>query len=100
MVFGNANGGGEENRNFARIGAVQVGVPVRVPGTTLNRLCGSSLDAATMASQQINPGDADANPAVTPLSERHHNLTDTSGAGQSLKAQDHRTASLTRLVRR
>ncbi|WP_395400179.1 thiolase family protein [Arthrobacter sp. UC242_113] len=59
VVFGNANGAGEENRNIARMGTLLAGLPVSIPGTTVNRLCGSSLDAAIIASRQINAGDAD-----------------------------------------
>lgn len=59
VVFGNANGAGEENRNLARMGSLLAGLPVSVPGTTVNRLCGSSLDAAIIASRQINTGDAE-----------------------------------------
>jgi len=59
VVFGNANGAGEENRNVARMGTLLAGLPVGVPGTTVNRLCGSSLDAAIIASRQIATGDAD-----------------------------------------
>lgn len=59
VVFGNANGAGEENRNVARMATLLAGLPVGVPGTTVNRLCGSSLDAAMMASREIEVGDAD-----------------------------------------
>jgi acetyl-CoA acetyltransferase family protein len=59
VVFGNANGAGEENRNIARMGTLLAGLPVSIPGTTVNRLCGSSLDAAIIASRQINAGDAE-----------------------------------------
>ena len=59
MVFGNANGAGEENRNVARMATLLAGLPVSIPGTTVNRLCGSSLDAAIIASRQINTGDAE-----------------------------------------
>src|SRR5687768_9842654 len=59
VVFGNANGAGEENRNIARMGTLLAGLPVSIPGTTVNRLCGSSLDAAIIASRQINAGEAD-----------------------------------------
>lgn len=59
VVFGNANGAGEENRNVARMAWLLAGGPVTVPGTTVNRLCGSSLDAAMMAARQIAVGDAD-----------------------------------------
>ncbi|MER2137462.1 MAG: thiolase family protein, partial [Arthrobacter sp.] len=59
VIFGNANGAGEENRNVARMASLLASLPVSVPGTTVNRLCGSSLDAAMMASRQINTGEAD-----------------------------------------
>ncbi|WP_024820752.1 thiolase family protein [Arthrobacter sp. 31Y] len=59
VVFGNANGAGEENRNVARMATLLAGLPVSIPGTSVNRLCGSSLDAAIIASRQINAGDAD-----------------------------------------
>lgn len=58
IVFGNANGAGEENRNVARMAALLAGLPTSVPGTTVNRLCGSSLDAAMQASRSIECGDA------------------------------------------
>lgn len=57
--FGNANGAGEENRNVARMAALLAGLPVSVPGSTVNRLCGSSLDAAMIGSRTIECGDAD-----------------------------------------
>ena len=59
VVFGAANGAGEDNRNVARMATLLAGLPVSVPGTTVNRLCGSSLDAAMMASRTIETGDAD-----------------------------------------
>ncbi|MCG2621564.1 thiolase family protein [Arthrobacter sp. I2-34] len=59
VVFGNANGAGEENRNVARMATLLAGLPTSLPGTTVNRLCGSSLDAAMIASRQINVGDAE-----------------------------------------
>jgi acetyl-CoA acyltransferase len=59
VVWGNANGAGEENRNVGRMAALLAGLPVSVPGTTVNRLCGSSLDAAMMASRMIESGDAE-----------------------------------------
>ncbi|MCQ1999469.1 thiolase family protein [Arthrobacter zhaoxinii] len=59
VVFGNANGAGEENRNVARMATLLAGLPTSIPGTTVNRLCGSSLDAAMIASRQINTGEAD-----------------------------------------
>lgn len=59
VIFGNANGAGEENRNVARMATLLAGLPTSIPGTTVNRLCGSSLDAAIIASRQINTGEAD-----------------------------------------
>ncbi|MGW3036534.1 thiolase family protein [Streptomyces sp. NPDC001178] len=59
VVWGNANGAGEENRNVGRMAALLAGLPVSVPGTTVNRLCGSSLDAAMTASRVIESGDAE-----------------------------------------
>ncbi|GAA3704856.1 thiolase family protein [Zhihengliuella alba] len=59
VVFGNANGAGEENRNVARMATLLAGLPTSIPGTTVNRLCGSSLDAALVASRQIEVGEAD-----------------------------------------
>ncbi len=59
VVWGNANGAGEENRNVGRMAALLAGMPVSVPGTTVNRLCGSSLDAVHVGSRAIETGDAD-----------------------------------------
>ncbi|TQM61782.1 thiolase family protein [Humibacillus xanthopallidus] len=59
VVFGNANGAGEDNRNVARMATLLAGLPTTIPGTTVNRLCGSSLDAAMIASRQIATGEAD-----------------------------------------
>ena len=59
VVWGNANGAGEENRNVGRMAALLAGMPTSVPGTTVNRLCGSSLDAAMLGSRSIETGDAD-----------------------------------------
>ncbi len=58
-MLGNANGAGEENRNVGRMAVLLAGLPVSVPGSTVNRLCGSSLDAAMGASRMIETGDAD-----------------------------------------
>ena len=58
VVMGNANGAGEDNRNVARMATLLAGFPVSVPGTSVNRLCGSSLDAAMIASRSIECGDA------------------------------------------
>jgi len=58
VLFGNANGAGEENRNVARMATLLAGLPTSVPGTSVNRLCGSSLDAAMQASRMVETGDA------------------------------------------
>ncbi len=58
VVLGNANGAGEDNRNIGRMAALLAGIPVTVPACTVNRLCGSSLDAAMIASRAIETGDA------------------------------------------
>lgn len=58
-IFGNANGAGEENRNVARMATLLAGLPTSIPGTTMNRLCGSSLDASIAAARQVATGDAD-----------------------------------------
>ena len=59
VVLGNANGAGEDNRNVARMATLVAGYDVSVPGVTVNRLCGSSLDAAMIGSRTIETGDAD-----------------------------------------
>lgn len=58
VVLGLANGAGEDNRNVGRMAALLAGLPASVPGSTVNRLCGSSLDAAMSASRMIETGDA------------------------------------------
>lgn len=59
VVWGNANGAGEDNRNVGRMAVLLAGLPVSVPATTVNRLCGSGLDAAMIASRLVETGDAD-----------------------------------------
>jgi acetyl-CoA acetyltransferase family protein len=58
VLFGDANQAGEDNRNVARMAWLLNGLPTSVPGATINRLCGSSLDAAMQASRSIEGGDA------------------------------------------
>jgi len=58
VFLGNANGAGEENRDVARMAALLAGYPTSVPGTTVNRLCGSGLEAAIQAARAIETGDA------------------------------------------
>jgi len=59
VVWGNANGAGEDNRNVGRMAVLLAGLPTSVPAVTVNRLCGSSLDAAMAGSRMIESGDAD-----------------------------------------
>jgi acetyl-CoA C-acetyltransferase len=59
VVLGCANQAGEDNRNVARMAALLAGLPVTAPGGTVNRLCGSSLDAIAIASRAVRSGDAD-----------------------------------------
>ena len=59
VFWGNANGSGEDNRNVGRMAVLLAGLPVTVTATTVNRLCGSSLDAAFMASRMIECGEAE-----------------------------------------
>ena len=57
VVFGCANQAGEDNRNVARMAALLSGLPVSVPGNTINRLCGSGLDAVSIAARAIKCGE-------------------------------------------
>ncbi|MFC0522713.1 acetyl-CoA C-acyltransferase [Pontibacillus salicampi] len=59
VILGNANQAGEDNRNVARMSALLAGLPVSVAGTTLNRLCGSGLDAVNYAARAIMAGEGD-----------------------------------------
>lgn len=58
VILGNANGAGEENRDVARMAVLLAGLPTSVTGVSVNRLCGSSLDAAIQAARAIESGDA------------------------------------------
>ena len=59
VIYGCANQAGEDNRNVARMAALLAGLPENVTGTTVNRLCGSSLDAIAMAARAIKSGECD-----------------------------------------
>jgi 3-oxoadipyl-CoA thiolase len=59
VVFGCANQAGEDNRNVARMAALLAGLGAEVPGTTINRLCGSGMDAVSYAARAIKAGEAD-----------------------------------------
>ena len=58
VLYGNANQAGEDNRNVAHMSSLLAGLPIDVPGATLNRLCGSGLDAVGSASRAIKSGEA------------------------------------------
>lgn len=59
VIFGDANQAGEDNRNVARFGALLAGFPSSVPGVTVNRLCGSAVEAVIQGSRAIESGDAE-----------------------------------------
>lgn len=59
VIFGNANQAGEDNRNVARMSLLLAGLPVSVPGTTINRLCGSGMDAIITAARAIRSGEVE-----------------------------------------
>jgi acetyl-CoA acetyltransferase family protein len=59
VILGNANGAGEDNRDVARMAVLLAGLPTSVPGATVNRLCGSSLEATIQAARAIETGDAE-----------------------------------------
>ena len=59
IILGCANQAGEDNRNVARMATLLAGLPVAVPGTTINRLCGSGMDAVGAAARAIKSGDAE-----------------------------------------
>ncbi|RDK07443.1 3-oxoadipyl-CoA thiolase [Cupriavidus lacunae] len=58
VIYGNANQAGEDNRNVARMSALLAGLPQEVPGATINRLCGSGMDATGTAARAIKAGEA------------------------------------------
>ncbi|MBT9514749.1 MAG: acetyl-CoA C-acyltransferase, partial [Acidovorax sp.] len=58
VLYGNANQAGEDNRNVARMSSLLAGLPIDVPGATINRLCGSGLDAVGSAARAIKSGEA------------------------------------------
>ena len=59
IIYGCANQAGEDNRNVARMSSLLAGLPIEVPGTTLNRLCGSGMDAIGLAARSIKAGEVD-----------------------------------------
>jgi len=58
VIFGCANQAGEDNRNVAHMASLLAGLPLEVPGTTVNRLCGSGMDAVGIAARAIKAGEA------------------------------------------
>src|SRR5579864_2564322 len=58
VIYGCANQAGEDNRNVARMALLLAGLPKEVPGCTVNRLCGSSIDAVAIAARAIKSGEA------------------------------------------
>ncbi len=60
VIYGCANQAGEDNRNVARMAVLLAGMPVGVPGSTVNRLCGSGMDAVGSAARAIKAGDLPA----------------------------------------
>jgi len=59
LIYGCANQAGEDNRNVGRMAVLLAGLPVEVPGTTINRLCGSGMDAVGQAARAIRSGDCE-----------------------------------------
>lgn len=59
VIYGCANQAGEDNRNVARMSSLLAGLPAEVPGTTINRLCGSGMDAVGLASRSIKSGETE-----------------------------------------
>src|SRR5436190_18296219 len=58
VIFGCANQAGEDNRNVARMSSLMAGLPIELPGSTINRLCGSGMDAIGTAARAIKAGEA------------------------------------------
>jgi acetyl-CoA acetyltransferase len=58
VIFGCANQAGEDNRNVARMSSLLAGLPIELPGSTINRLCGSGMDAVGTAARAIKSGEA------------------------------------------
>ncbi len=91
VIYGCANQAGEDNRNVGRMSALLAGLPVEVPATTVNRLCGSSLDAIAMAARAIKAGEANLIIAggVESMSRAPYVMGKAEGAfGRSQKIED------------
>ena len=70
VYFGDANQAGEDNRNVARMATLLAGLPVEVPGSTVNRLCGSGMEAVGLAARAVAVGAADV--VVVVMGLQHH----------------------------
>ena len=91
VIYGCANQAGEDNRNVGRMSALLAGLPYQVPATTVNRLCGSSLDAIATAARTIKAGEADLIIAggVESMSRAPYVMGKSEGAyGRSQKLED------------
>jgi 3-oxoadipyl-CoA thiolase len=99
VVLGCANQAGEDNRNVARMAALLAELPIGTPGTTVNRLCGSGLDAVAIAARAVQSGDADLVVAGGVESmTRAPFVTPKAGAAGSRTAESHDTTIGWRLV--
>ena len=90
VIFGNANGAGEDNRNLGRMAGLLAGLPVTVPATTVNRLCGSSLDAAMIASRSIETtlgGNGRMHSPIAPIGSRTKHGKTASTTTSSLESR-------------
>ena len=85
VILGCANQAGEDNRNVGRMALLLAGLPEVVPGTTINRLCGSSLDAIATAARAIKSGESDL--IITVTAGNAAGIND--GAGAVLLASEH-----------
>ncbi|PRN67130.1 beta-ketoacyl synthase N-terminal-like domain-containing protein, partial [Acinetobacter baumannii] len=91
VIYGCANQAGEDNRNVGRMSALLAGLPYQVPATTINRLCGSSLDAIAIAARAIKAGEANLVIAggVESMSRAHYVMGKSDNAfGRSQKIED------------
>ncbi|MDC5359573.1 3-oxoadipyl-CoA thiolase [Acinetobacter baumannii] len=91
VIYGCANQAGEDNRNVGRMSALLAGLPYQVPATTINRLCGSSLDAIAIAARAIKAGEANLVIAggVESMSRAPYVMGKSDGAfGRSQKIED------------
>ena len=89
LIFGCANQAGEDNRNVGRMAVLLSGLPVTVPGTTINRLCGSGMDAVGQAARAIRAGDCDLMIAGGVESMIAGALRDAQGGERVLPRQRH-----------